>query len=320
MELAPRHERLAYLTRAVNDALALDWSDAAWRGLLQRNPSTQERLVKLLGTAERTYPNALRLVGNGRGIVFSDIHAPFHDTKAVALAAKVAAWWNPQLAIWNGDDLDCYRLSRFSQNPERTERLQQEIDLWHIEVMAPLLAALAPSPKTPTLVAGSCLKVKLPGNHEGRLQDALWANPGLFGLRAMELASLLELKRLGVLYAHTKVLLNGALEISHGTKVRPQAGASARAECERRRYSISTITGHVHRAGSYLARTASGWVRAQEAPCLCRLDPEYSDDPDWVDWAQGVTLFQVFDQKVVIEPVVFFSDYTCMVGKQIFSL
>lgn len=325
VELAPQLERMAYLSRAVNDALGLDWSDAAWRGLLQRNPETKERLTKLLGTAAvATHPIA-RIHGDARGIVFSDIHAPFHDKRALALAAQVAKWWRPTVAIWNGDDLDCYRLSRYSQNPDRTERLQSEIDLWHIEVVAPLLAVLPPSPKGPaatpvTLSDGTCRKFKLPGNHEARLAALLWANPGLFGIRALELPVLLELGRLGIEYAELKVLFDDVLEVSHGTRVRPHAGSSAKAECEKRRFGISTITGHVHRAGYYTTRTARGWVKAQEAPCLCRLDPEYTDDPDWVDWTQGVTLFEIRDGKLRIDVVEFFADYTCLVGGRYFTV
>lgn len=143
LELAPKFDRMAHLCRAVNATLDIDWSDAAWRGLLQRNPSERERIGKLLGTAAKCYGTTIQIQGYmRRGIVFSDIHAPFHDKKAIALAAKIAQWWKPNVAIWNGDNLDCYSISKYNKSPDRTERLQDEIDSWHIEVMAPLLSAL----------------------------------------------------------------------------------------------------------------------------------------------------------------------------------
>lgn len=331
LELAPHYEQLSHLARAVNDALDLDWTESAWRGYFVRNPEWKERLLKALGTAKRQRSPIAKVEGDVRGIVFSDIHAPFHDKSAIRLAAKIADWWRPNVAIFNGDDIDCYRLSRFSQNPDRTERLQDEIDLWHVEVMAPLLASLPPPPKLvpgtgqrikviPAAEPGTCRRFKTRGNHEGRIEDVLWANPGLYGLRALDLAALMELERFAIEYAPLKVLFGNVLEVSHGTRVRPQAGLSAKAECEKRRFGISTITGHVHRAGSYLTRTINGHIRAQEAPCLCQMAPEYVDDSDWVDWSQGVTLFEIQGSKLRIDVVEFFPDYTAMVGKQTFSL
>lgn len=326
LRMAPQYARLSFLARAVNEALGLAWTDAAWRGLMKRNPSTKARLLKTLGTAQRTHSAVHRVTGDVRGIVFSDIHAPFHDPQAIALAAQIAKWWKPNVAIWNGDDLDFYRLSRYSKNPDRTERIQDEIDAWHIEAMAPLLSALLPSPRTASpeqsMVAaevGTCRKYKTRGNHEARLQASLWENPGLFGIPSLDLPNLLELGRLGIEYASLKVLFDDVLEVSHGTSVRPLAGASAKAESEKRRYGISTITGHVHRAGYFTTRTARGWVKAQEAPCLCKLDPEYMQDPDWVDWVQGVTLFEIRNGKLRIDVVEFFADYTALVGKQYFQ-
>lgn len=69
-----------------------------------------------------------------------------------------------------------------------------------------------------------------------------------------------------------------------------------------------------------MARTVNGWVKAQEAPCLCQLTPEYAEDTDWIDWVQGTTLFEIRDGKLRIEPVEFFADYTAMSGKQYFAL
>ena len=310
LELAPRFDTLANVANAVNDALDIDMTAAAWRGLLNRNPEQKERIRKKLGTDKRRVSKIARVDGDVRGIVFSDVHAPFHDRNAIALAAKVAKWWQPDVAVWNGDDHDFYKLSRFSQNPERTECIQDEIDTWHIEVMAPLQAAL-PARRKEFLVLG---------NHGRRLLLHLWAHPQLYGIRALEIPALLELERLGIEYAETKVLFGDLLEVSHGTRVRSMAGYSAKSESEKRRYSISTITGHVHRAGRFTTRTANRWIYNQEAPCLCRLDPEYADDPDWVDWVQGVTLFEIKGRNLRIDAVEFYPDYTCMVGKQAFGL
>jgi len=53
IELAPLFASLAQVARAVNDALGLEWSAGAWRGLWVRNPEVAERVRKKLGTASR---------------------------------------------------------------------------------------------------------------------------------------------------------------------------------------------------------------------------------------------------------------------------
>ena len=306
LELAPRFDSLANVARAVNDALDIDMSAAAWRGLFVRNPEQRERIRKRLGTAAHEYQRTINVTGNCSGIVFSDIHAPYHDRNAIALAAKIAAWWKPDVAIYNGDDVDFYQLSRFDKNPNRTARTQDEIDTWHVECVAPLNAAL-----------GKARKIKLPGNHEDRLRRKLWANPDLFGIAALELPELMQLRRYGIEYAELRVRFGNVLEVTHGTRVSKWAGYTARLEQEQRRYSISTITGHVHRAGRFQTRIGASYVVGQEAPCMCTTDPEYMTDPDWV---QGVTLFVIRDGAVQIEPVLFTPDYKAMCGKQVFGL
>lgn len=307
IELAPLYEKLSNVARAVNEALDLTWTQGAWRGLWVRNPEIAERVRKKLGTAQREYPRQITINGDCRGIVFSDIHAPFHDRDAIALACKVAKWWKPDVAIFNGDDLDFYMSSRYDKNPARTFRVQDEVDIWHIECVAPILSTLPPKSR----------KVKLPGNHEDRLRHKLWANPDLFGIRSLELPELLELKRYGVEYATQRVHFGHELEITHGDRVSKWAGMSAKAEQEKRRFAIKTITGHVHRAGRFQTRVGSGYSIGQECPCLCDLSPEYMTDPDWV---QGITIFTIRNGVARIQAVQFEPDYTCEVGKEFFEL
>lgn len=306
-EIAPNYDRLTNVARAINDALDVDWTLGKWRGFWKDFPSIAERVRKRLGTAAREYPRQITINGDCRGIVFSDIHAPFHDANAIALACKVAKWWKPDVAIFNGDDLDFYMSSRYDKNPSRTFRVQDEIDTWHIDCVAPLIAAL-PS---------KCRKLKVPGNHEDRLRHKLWQNPDLFGIRSLELPDLLELQRFNIEYATQRIQFGYELEVSHGTRVSKWSGMSAKAEQEKRRYAIKTITGHVHRAGRFQTRVMDSHSVGVEAPCLCTLDPEYMIDPDWM---QGVTLFTVRDGVARIQTVQFELDYTCEVGKEYFEL
>jgi UDP-2,3-diacylglucosamine pyrophosphatase LpxH len=304
IELAPHCRTLREVGERVNDVLDIDISEAAWRGILNRAPDTKERCYKLLGVAlpERQRYRTVNISGDVRGLVTNDVHVPYHDANAVKLAIKVLAWWQPSVHIANGDHLDCYNLSHYDKNPARVYRLQDEIDQWHVDVIAPLKAATK-----------RARWIFLPGNHEDRLRKHLWRHPELFGVKALELPNLLELDRYGIEYAEQSVTFDGVLEVSHGTRVNKWAGASAKAEQELRRYSISTITGHVHRAGRFQTHGVIG----QESPCLCSLEPEYLIRPDWV---QGLTLFEIKDGRLHVEAVQFNRDYTCIVGGRMVGL
>lgn len=305
--LAPQCESLAATGKAVNHALDMDWSDAKWRGIWKHHPREAEQVRKSVGTQQKRQRNAIKIDGNVRGLVVSDIHAPFHDYNAIRLVAQVAKWHQPDVLIYNGDSLDFYHSSRFDTNPERMFNLQTEIDAWHTDVVAVLSSA----------VGKQCRQIKTLGNHEDRLRRKLWSNPDLYGIRALQMDSLLELERYGIELVTTAVFFGNHLEVSHGTLARKWSGYSAKAEAEKRRYRISTITGHVHRAGRFETNVRQHRVIAQENPCLCSLDPEYMTDPDWVN---GFTLFDVRNGNVRIDVVEIHSDYTCCVGKKWFGV
>lgn len=308
LELAPKFEHLAAVGRAVNEALDIDLSEAAWRGLWQRNDTERERTRKALGTellAQRRQKIA-RIDGNVRGVVVNDIHAPFHDKNAVVLATKLIRYYDPDVLVYDGDVLDFHGLSTYDKNPARIWRLQDEIDTCHVEIFAPIGGA-----------AKRAKKKFLPGNHELRLRKYLWRHPELFGLKVLELPSLLELDRFGIEYAELCVMVGDVLEISHGTRVSKWGGMSAKAEQELRWYAISTITGHVHRAGRFQTNTGGIDRIGQESPCLCSLEPEYMHEPDWV---QGLTFFEVRGGALQINTVQFTADYIAIYDSRVFGI
>ncbi len=292
IEVAPSHSQVAQVTRRVNELLNLDYTDAKWRGILKHNPIDNERIKKALGTAKDETPDTIHISGNIVGAVINDVHVPYHDKVAVSLACKVLAWWKPEVVIYNGDLLDFYDLSRYDKNPGRQYRLQDEIDMFHTDVIAPVNHA----------VGKKCRKIFLPGNHEARLQKFLMAHPELFSLKDLELRNVLKLANYDIEYAAYSVQFGDVLEVSHGTRVNKWAGMSAKAEQELRRYSMSTITGHVHRSGTFKTKVGNEWKTGQESPCLCTLTPEYMRNPDW---QQGITLFTVTDRICRIYPVEF---------------
>jgi len=214
-----------------------------------------------------------------RELNLSDIHIPYHDPYAWQLTLNIVKEVKPTRINIAGDALDFYQLSTFDKDPKQLEsgRLQEDFDQWFH--MARELQRAAP----PT-----CEYKYLPGNHEDRLRRYLNRNPELYGLRALELPSLLRLDELGIDYHESEIeVVPGLLVIKHGDVVRKDSAFSAKGELEKEKYAISTITGHTHRLGTFYARTRLRVVKAHENGCLCLLNPEYVKNPNW---QQGFTM------------------------------
>lgn len=299
--IAPKFVNLKQVGVAVNEVLGIDWNEGVWTGIFRRKPEAKEQVLKVLGTQTNRSVDSVVLTGNVKGAVISDVHAPYHDKNAVRLMIKVLSGLDLDVLIDNGDGLDFHTVGSYLTDPGLADRIQDEIDTWHIEVAAPVKEKIR-----------ARRKFFLPGNHVGRMKKWLWSNPGVYGLNSLEIHQLLELSRFGYEYVENEVFFDDVLEVSHGTLVRQEAGDSAKAEARKRKYSISTITGHVHRAGRYEAKPPGlPEIVAQENPCLCVLKPSYARI---VDWTQGFTLFEIKDNKVHIETIKIYSDYTCKVN------
>jgi hypothetical protein len=212
-----------------------------------------------------------------REINLSDLHIPYCDPHAWQLTLNIVSEVKPTKINILGDALDFYQLSTFDKDPMRIERLQEDFDQWY--EMARDLQRIAPS---------DCEYAFLPGNHEDRLRRHLMRHPELYGLRALELPSLMSLKELGITYHETEIeVIPDLLLIKHGDVVRKDSAFSAKGELEKEKYSISTITGHTHRLGTHYARTRNRVVKAHENGSLCLLNPEYVKNPNW---QQGFTM------------------------------
>jgi predicted phosphodiesterase len=232
-----------------------------------------------------------------RELNLSDLHTPYHDPFAWQLTLNIAKVVKPTKINLAGDLLDFHQLSTFDKDPKAIEdgRLQENLDQWFH--LARDLQRAAPT---------DCEYEFIPGNHEDRLRRYLMRNPELYGLRALELPSLLRLDELGIKYSEDEIeVIPGLLVIKHGSVVRKESAMSAKGELERERYAVSTITGHTHRLGTHYARTRSRVVKAHENGCLCKLDPEYVKNPNW---QHGLTMTTHFGGELFhVEDIPFFN-------------
>lgn len=199
-------------------------------------------------------------------IVISDIHYPYHDTKAIKCVLDFIQDKDIDTIILNGDILDFYDVSSFDKDPDRVNSLQKEIDM--STKFFKKLRTIKPDARI----------VFIKGNHEYRLERYLKKHPELYSLDALKLPNLLDLKKYNIEYSDKGIKL-GNLKIIHGDMVRKFSGYTARGELEK--HDSSGISSHTHRGGVYYYRTPERYLAWFESFCLCDLNPEYINEPNW---------------------------------------
>lgn len=201
-------------------------------------------------------------------VTINDLHVPYHNEKMVRNLVRLLEEEQPDEIILKGDMVDFYDLSRFDKNPERINKLQEELDILYRILL--VFRASCPNAKI----------VYIMGNHEDRLRRYLWKNAtALSSLRALRFEELLHLEELEIELCEFNYMVNG-FEFSHGEVVRQHSSYSAKAEYEKR--GGSGCSGHTHRMGSFCKTTSRGTYGWWEDGCACDLTPEYvSGTPNW---------------------------------------
>lgn len=115
---------------------------------------------------------------------------------------------------------------------------------------------------------------------------------------------LLQLDALGIEWVpieeQTKQKIFPKFIVKHGSVVRKWSAWSAKGEWEK--YGRSGASGHVHRLGVFMHRDHNGNHVWSETGCLCDLEPEYMQDPDWQNGFLVVT-FERETGAFQMEPV-----------------
>lgn len=218
-------------------------------------------------------------------IVLSDIHFPYHDDKALKAVYKFLEQHPADTIILNGDILDFYDVSSFDKDPDRINSLQGEINL-----------AQKFFSKLRDLSFDSRI-IFVKGNHEQRLERYLKKHPELYSLDVLKLPNLLGLNEINIEYKDKGFKL-GSLKIIHGDMVRKFSAYTARGELEK--HDSSGISSHTHRGGAYYYRTPERYLAWFESFCLCDLNPEYIDEPNW---QQGFLYGYVEKDSFAVTPI-----------------
>lgn len=240
-------------------------------------------------------------------IAFSDIHFRFEDPVALKITLDFTEELQPNIIFINGDVVDFPDISRFSNSPLDTlmdadlanlsglvleskqqgkikkyikPRLQRDIERVY-EFFKDLRRRC---PKARIIV--------IYGNHDHRLQGFIDENAKqLSGVRRPgdkgDILSLSEITKVNEFNVETvysgkneSSMVYGDLLIGHFYKVANKSAATARGLMNQKHKSL--LQPHVHRMGACYKTLNDGTVLVGlEMGCLCRLDPDWMENPNW---------------------------------------
>ena len=238
-----------------------------------------------------------------RVVILSDIQIPFQDQPVLELVYRFIDLWQPDTLIINGDLVDFYSLSQFDKDPLKVDRVVEEV------------TGVANFFERTKIVQN---RIWLGGNHEDRWRKTLWKmqqfGPGAKAvLQALVNAAeatedadaafrfIFSTKKMDVTYwpyGHYMILAHNNLVVTHGFRLSQHSAYSAKMHIER--LGRSVIVGHTHRQGVYRNSNLRGTHGAWENGCLCRLDPDYVQFPNW---QQGFSIVTIEQEQFYVEQV-----------------
>jgi predicted phosphodiesterase len=218
-------------------------------------------------------------------LVLPDIHVPFQNKKALNAAIRLGEEFGPDEVIQLGDLLDCYKISRFTKNPERGVKLQEEIDQ-ATEILNSLKSR-----------TGARKATFIQGNHESRIKKYLEANaPSLAHLKSLKIESMLNLKDIGwdfipehYFYAINKVYF------THGEFVSPQSS-----DKHMRTYSETIVHGHTHKLQHHCLKHMNKTIEGWEMGCLASFAVS-QDYQKMANWQHGVGTITIVGENYWIQ-------------------
>jgi len=240
-------------------------------------------------------------------IAFSDIHFRFEDFVALNVTLDFTEELQPDNIFINGDVPDFPDISKFSNTPLDTLTDADLADLTGL-VLESRRQGKSKKYIKPRLqrdferiyeffkdLRRRCPKARfywIYGNHDHRLQSYVQAGaPQLSGVRRpgdkgdiLALSEITKVSEFGVETVYSdkneSSMAYGDLLIGHFYKVSVKSGATARGLMNQKHKSL--LQPHVHRMGACYKTKSDGTVLVGvEMGCLCRLDPDWMENPNW---------------------------------------
>lgn len=204
-----------------------------------------------------------------RILVLPDIHAPFHDMKAIGSILSYASTQHVDELVQLGDYVDADAVNAHDEGKRRTQEGRRLIDEYSVanELLDQLTDAVRVKNRGAKLVM-------LKGNHEWRVDRWVDKHPEVEGL--VEVENGLRLTARGVhwvqSYPYGEAYKMGKLHAIHGAYTNKYHAAKHLDE-----YGINLIYGHVHSIQT-ASKPGHGGMKTTEAisiGCLCDYNLPY---------------------------------------------
>ena len=208
--------------------------------------------------------------------IIGDTHNPYQDNRTIDAVEDFLKTLQPDYLVYNGDVNDFYQVSVFAKDPSRLGSLQEDIDI--TTRMFSRHQDILPNTK----------KLFNEGTHESRWIKYLQQKaPAIVAIHGTTISELYKLPQFGITHVPFErgILVNGVFLILHGDIVAAHSSYTAKRHYEKQ--GGSGMCNHTHRGGSYYKRDRFGAYAWYENFCLCRLDPDWLANPDWI---QGFSL------------------------------
>lgn len=240
--------------------------------------------------------------------VLPDIHCPAHNRTLMWAILSFLKDYRPDIIIFIGDVADVFALSAWPNPPRSVKNIQGELD------------------ETRRLVdkiisVSSCKQVfYIMGNHEDRVfrylknvapgaatvldyntREPVLSFHGLMGYKIGDPVTFIyDLAEQGGFGGGLRV--NDDITFHHGFIVRPNPGASPRADSAR--FGVSTVTGHTHRLGFSATQSACDVIRSCELGNLVDTNHAYLSYANTLNnWHPGFGVATVVGGKLHLETI-----------------
>lgn len=240
----------------------------------QRTPEQREAakgIFKLPDSDYQKKDDYVLPVASNRGLIWNDIHLPYHDIDALEAAITFGIEFEPNFIYLNGDTIDMYQASRFIK-----DRLKRDL-AGEIEITREFLKMLKETFNCP-------IYFKM-GNHEDRWEHYMMTKaPELLGIKDFKLSEVLRFGELGIQQVDSKQLCRmGNMLVMHGhefgqsvfSPVNSARGLYMRAKA-------NCAVGHHHQTSEHTEKDVNGnVVTTFSIGALCGLSPDYFPYNKW---------------------------------------
>ncbi len=221
--------------------------------------------------------------------IIGDTHNPYQDDETLANVERFLTETQPDYLVYNGDINDFYQVSVFDKDPSRLGSLQSDLNI--TTAMFERHGEIMPNTK----------KLFIAGTHENRWFKYLRLHaPALANLDGTNVTELYKLKKFDITYVPFEqgILINGVFLLLHGDIVSAYSSYTAKRHYEK--HGGSGMCNHTHRGGSYYKRDRFGIWGWWENFCLCNLNPDWCQNPDWT---QGFSLVHFKGNRFWVEQI-----------------